>query len=381
MTNKKQRRIAIISSSAAALSNFRGPLIEEMARRGFAVGAFAPDFTPALKAAMTACGAQPIDYRLERTGTSLRRDLASVVDLARQLRRYRPEIVLSHFMKPVIYGTIAATIARVPHRYAMIEGLGYAFTDTGERSLRRDVVRTIMQRLLRIALRRADRVVFLNDDDRDELVGARIAPAHRSVVLGGIGLKLGDFVFDRPAADGPPVFLMIGRLIREKGVLDFVEAARLLRPRHPDARFVLLGGLDPKPDALSHAQVQRWVDEGIIEWPGEVNDVRPHLREATVYVLPSYREGVPRSTQEAMAIGRAVVTTDVPGCRATVEPGVNGFLVAPRDPAALAAALGHLADDRALALAMGSESRRIAEARFDVDKVNNRLLGFMDIDC
>lgn len=374
------RKIAIISSSAAALANFRGPLIEELSRRGFIVGTFAPDFTPALKATMRACGAEPLDYTLQRTGTNLRHDLASVGDLARRLSRYSPDIVLSHFMKPVIYGTIAAAIARVPNRYAMIEGLGYAFTDTGERSLRRAAVRTVMQTLLRIALRRARRVIFLNDDDREELVRSKIAPPDRAVVLGGIGLRLGDFAYTPVASNGPAVFLMIGRLIREKGVVDFVEAARLTRLRCPDARFILVGGLDPKPEALSHDQVQTWVDEGVIEWPGEIEDVRPYLREATVYVLPSYREGVPRSTQEAMAVGRAVITTDVPGCRATVDPDINGFLVPARDPVALAEAMVKLANNRALTLKMGQESRRIAEERFDVDIVNARLLTIMEIE-
>lgn len=377
MTIVEHRRIAIISSSAGALANFRGPLIVEMCRRGFTVGAFAPDFTPALRAAVEAYGAETIDYHLERTGTNLRHDIASVADLARRLSRYRPDIVLSHFMKPVIYGTLAASIARVPHRYAMIEGLGYAFTDTGQRSMRRTVVRRIMQTLLRTALRRAERVIFLNEDDRAELVGAGIAQEKRSVVLGGIGLQLSDFTFVPTAQSGPPVFLMIGRLILEKGVFDFVEAARRMRTTHPDARFILLGGLDPKPGALTQPQVQAWVDEGIVEWPGEIADVRPYLRESTVFVLPSYREGVPRSTQEAMAIGRAVITTDVPGCRATVEPGVNGLMVPPRDTAALADAMISLADDRIRAIEMGRESRRIAEERFDADKVNARLLAIM----
>jgi glycosyltransferase involved in cell wall biosynthesis len=126
---------------------------------------------------------------------------------------------------------------------------------------------------------------------------------------------------------------MIGRLIKEKGIAEFVAAARLVRASCPDARFILLGGVDPKPGSPDEDEVRGWVEEGLIEWPGIVVDVRPYIRQSTVYVLPSYREGVPRSTQEAMAIGRAVITTDVPGCRATVDHGVNGLLVAPRGDA------------------------------------------------
>lgn len=376
MTTGKNR-IAIISSSATALVIFRGPLIEEMCKRGFTVGAFAPDFTDDLKVAVARCGAQPIDYRLERTGRSVGNDLISVVDLSRLLLRYRPDIVLSHFMKPVIYGTIAATLAKVPHRYAMIEGLGFAFTETGERSWSKRGLKSLMQMLLRVALRCAERVVFLNEDDRLELVRAGIAAADRSVVLGGIGLRLIDFPFVETSGEGPPIFLMIGRLLKEKGVFEFVEAARTVRTFHPNARFILVGGADPKPGSPTTQQLRSWIDEGLIEWPGMVEDVRPYLRQSTTFVLPSYREGLPRSTQEAMAIGRAVITTDVPGCRATVDHGLNGLLVPPRDPAALAEAMIRLAADRPLAIAMGRRSRQMAEAQFDVDKVNDRLLGFI----
>jgi glycosyltransferase involved in cell wall biosynthesis len=282
-------------------------------------------------------------------------------------------------MKPVIYGTIAAALAGVPRRYAMIEGLGFAFTDTGERSLKRRSLRMLMQGLLRIALRRAERVIFLNNDDRNELVEAGVVATGRSVVLGGIGLQLSDFQFTHTPTEGPPVFVMIGRLLKEKGVFEFVEAARIVRQHHATARFILVGGADPKAGSPTGPQLQSWIDEGLIEWTGVVADVRPYLREATTFVLPSYREGVPRSTQEAMAIGRAVVTTDVPGCRATVEPGVNGFLVPSRDGLALAQSMNRLAGDRALAITMGARSRQIAEERYDVNIVNDRLLGFINV--
>ena len=380
MIAEPNRRVAIISSSATALVLFRGPLIEEMNRRGYTVAALAPDYTDESRAAIVNCGAEPIDYPLERKGTNLRDDLSSVVALVRILSNHRPGIVLSHFMKPVIYGTLAASMARVPHRYAMIEGLGFAFTDTGERSLAKRALRKAMQTLLRVALRGAKRVIFLNDDDRRELVSAGVAPAERSVVLGGIGLPLTEFAFAPPRTEGAPVFLMIGRLIKEKGIAEFVAAARLVRASCPDARFILLGGVDPKPGSPDEDEVRGWVEEGLIEWPGIVVDVRPYIRQSTVYVLPSYREGVPRSTQEAMAIGRAVITTDVPGCRATVDHGVNGLLVAPRDAAALAEAMLQLAADPLRGARMGRESRRIAEERFDGVVVNERLLGFMGMN-
>jgi len=368
------KRIAIVSSSATALVLFRGPLITEMRRRGHRVAALAPDFTDELRAAVAKRGAEPVDYRLDRTGSSLLGDMRSLIQLWRILSRLRPDVVLSHFIKPVIYGTMAASFAGVPRRVAMIEGLGMAFTDTGETSMSRAALRMLMQFMLRVSLKRADRIIFLNEDDHNELVGTKIADPARSTILGGIGLHLDEFPFSEPPVQGPPIFVMIARLLKEKGVFEFVEAARRVRARLPRARFLLVGGADPKPGSPTMEMLRSWVGEGLIEWPGMVDDVRPYLRQATVFVLPSYREGLPRSTQEAMAIGRAVITTDVPGCRATVEPGVNGLIVAPRDVDALAGAMERLANDTELVAEMGRRSRAMAEARFDVDKVNRRLL-------
>src|SRR5690606_27454200 len=153
-------------------------------------------------------------------------------------------------------------------------------------------------------------------------------------------------------------------------------AARTIKARYPEVRFILLGGLDTNPGGISAAEVHSWVEEGLLEWPGHVN-VKPWFEQMSVYVLPSYREGVPRSTQEAMAMGRPVITTDAPGCRETVEHGVNGFLVPPRDVEALVGAMERFIKEPALIETMGKESRRLAEERFDERKVNARLMEFI----
>jgi Glycosyltransferase len=178
----------------------------------------------------------------------------------------------------------------------------------------------------------------------------------------------------------PVTFLLAARLLREKGIVEYAEAARLVRSRHADARFILLGGLDTNPGGLRRDEIDAWVSEGVLEWPGHVPDVRPWLARASVYVLPSYyREGVPRSTQEAMAMARPVITTDAPGCRETVIDGRNGFLVPPRDPMSLAEAMERFVLDPELIVSMGEESRRIAEERFDVKRINRRMMEAMDL--
>lgn len=373
-------KIAIVSSQAFSLTNFRGSLIRELNSAGVTVIALAPDFDTQSRLAVRALGAEPVDYRLSRTGMNPLSDITDLVHLTLVLRRQRPDISLAYFIKPVIYGSIAAWFSGIPKRYAMIEGLGYVFSEEhgDQESLKRRALRLIVTRLYRFALSRVSRVFFLNEDDVSEFVSRRIISREKSYNLGGIGVDLGEW--QKVKANSEPItFLLAARLLREKGIVEYVNAARRVKARHPMTRFILLGGLDPNPGGLSRDEVERWVKEGVIEWPGHVA-VKPWLAEASVYVLPSYyREGVPRSTQEAMAMGRPVITTDAPGCRDTVIEGKNGFLVPKRDVDALVVAMERFIDNPELIEVMGQSSRRLAEERFDAHKINLRLMELMGI--
>ena len=379
MTCERQR-IAIIGSQAFALWNFRGPLIQEMTKRDLEVYALAPDYDDEIRNKVEQLGAKPVPYRLSRTGLNPFRDVLDFLSLIFALRGIKPNIAFSYTIKPVIYGTLAAWISGVPRRFAMIEGLGYAFTSPGEREeLKKRVVRTIAQFLYKLALRRATKVFFLNPDDLNEFVQKGIVHSEKAFLLGPIGVDLEAFP-PVPPVTAPITFLLAARLLREKGVREFVEAARRIKAKYPDARFILLGGLDTNPGAISREEVEGWVKEGLIEWPGHVPDVRPYIAQASVFVLPSYyREGVPRSIQEAMAMARPVITTDAPGCRETVLPGVNGFLVPVRDMNALVSAMERFIKEPELIERMGKESRKIAEERFNVHKINQVLLEAMGV--
>jgi glycosyltransferase involved in cell wall biosynthesis len=234
--------------------------------------------------------------------------------------------------------------------------------------------------MYRIALKGDGRVFVYNDaDDQDVRNGRMIADFTRIVAVPGSGV---DFERFPPVAlpGGGPTFLMIARLLREKGVLEFVDAARSLRGRYPQARFCILGPFDPSPLAVSRAHIDGWSSEGVVEYLGETHDVRPYLAASTVFVLPSYyREGIPRSILEAMATGRAIITADTPGCRDTVTEGENGFVVPPRDATALATAMQRFLDDPTLASTMGSRSLEIARSRFDAHAVNQLLLREMGL--
>lgn len=371
-------KVAILGNSAESVLNFRGPLMVEMVRRGHEVLAFAPDYDDAARSWLTSRGITPINYGLSRAGMNPLREAFSVFEIWRLLLRHQPDITLTYFIKPVIYGSLAAWIARVPCRYAMIEGLGYAFTEGNSASRSRALTRNIVTMLFRGALSRVTRVIFLNSDDREEFVSRRLMDPEKAEVLGGVGVDLGEWPHTPIPTDQPVSFLLVGRLLRDKGIEEFVSAARELRASYRDARFVLLGGVDSNPTAISVNDVRGWVDEGIIEWPGHV-DVKPWLAQSHVFVLPSYREGVPRSTQEAMAFGRPVVTTDVPGCRETVVENLNGYLVPARSPRALAEAMSKFLKNPDMIASMGRESRRIAEQRYDVRVQNQRLLEMMDL--
>lgn len=373
------KTLAIISIQAFSLVNFRGPLIQALAATGTRVYALAPDYSDELRQQVKALGAEPVDYDFARTGMNPLRDAFDALKLALVLRRLRPDVTLGYFIKPVVFGTLAAWLARVPQRVTMIEGLGYVFTENGEAwSRKRRLLRAGVSWLYRLALSRAYRVIFLNKDDLAEFVdGGLVAPAKVSC-LGGIGIDLSEWS-EFPPCTQPITFLLAARLLREKGIVQYADAARLVKARYPAVRFVLLGGLDPNPGSLQHAEVQAWVDENLLEWPGHV-PVQPWLAQTSVYVLPSYyREGVPRSTQEAMAMGRAVITTDAFGCRETVDDGVNGFLVPVRDATALAAAMLRFIETPDLIKTMGHQSRLLAEARFDVHVVNAKLLEVLEL--
>jgi glycosyltransferase involved in cell wall biosynthesis len=372
-------RFALITSQAFSLTNFRGPLIAALVSRGIEVLAIAPDFNDVTRASVQSLGATPVDCVMSRAGMNPVRDLLLVWRLASQLRRLKVDVCLAYFIKPVIFGNLAAVLARVPSRFCMIEGLGYVFTPpSGREPLRRKFLRAVVSRLYRFSLWYADRVFLLNDDDIGDMVNRGLVRSSQVVKLNGIGVDLFHWA-PAPAVTSPITFLLAARLLREKGIVEYAGAARIVKKQFPDTRFILLGAVDPNPGSLSAHEVTEWVKEGLLEWPGHV-DIQPWLSQTSVYVLPSYyREGVPRSTQEAMAMGRPVITTDAPGCRETVVKGENGFLVPVRDVAALADAMMRFIAQPELIEVMGGASRALAVERFDVHKVNEVMLAAMGI--
>lgn len=372
------KHVLLLGSHAPSLVNFRGPLIETLLARGLTVHAAAPGLlgNEKVRSWLEARGVVCHDVPFARTGLNPFHDLRALFLLRRLMRRVCPSLVLTYTIKPNIWGAFAAASVGVPS-VAMVTGLGYAFADNGRTSLRRRMMGTIVRRLYRAATGRNRKVIFQNPDDRDEFIAAGcLRDPSKAGMVNGSGVDMAHYA--RAPLPEAPVFLMIARLLNAKGVREYAEAAAALRKLHPQARCLLAGPFDPGPDGISPRDLDVWVAGGL-EYLGALDDVRPVLAQARIYVLPSYREGTPRSVLEAMAMGRAIVTTDVPGCRETIRHGVEGYLVPPRDAAALADAMDLMLREPARTAQMAEAAFARAQEKYDVGSVNREmmfLLGF-----
>lgn len=369
-------KVVILSSLSWSLINFRGALISRMVAAGHDVVACAPDAEAEVVATLAKMGVRFRLTPMGRAGTNPVDDLRTLFHYLRLLWNERPDVVMGYTQKPIIYGGLATRMTRGARFYAIMSGLGYVFSTEadGRRLLRRAV-----SRLYRVGVRRAKCIFVFNGDDRRTMLEHGIISADQHVLqVPGSGIDVRHFV-EQPLPGGPPTFLMVGRLMRDKGVSEFVEAARIVKAVRPDVRFLLLSRIETEnPTGYAAGEVDEWRKAGLIEILPEVRDVRPVLGSCHVFVLPSfYREGLPRTILEALATGRAVITTDMPGCREPIVAGVNGLLVPPRDAPALAAAICELLENPGAIASMGKAARQTAVEVYDVDKVNTLLLDVM----
>lgn len=369
-------KVLILAGFAESIAAFRGTLIRDLTESGCEVHVAAPNLTwePGLGLTLGLPNDRFHAIPLTRNGTNPLADLGTVVAIWRLMRSLRPNATMPYTIKPVIYGTIAAWLAEVPHRYALVTGLGYAFTGK-----RQGLLTGIIGMLYRFALGKAHKVFFQNPDDESLFRERGLLPRSvPSVVVNGSGVDVSSFSVEA-LPSGQQIFLMIGRLLGDKGVREYAEAARRVKARNAGVQFRLVGWIDTNPDAISQSELDSWITDGTLNFLGKLDDVRPAIAGSTVYVLPSYREGTPRTVLEAMAMGRPIITTDAPGCRETVIEGDNGFLVPVKSVDALVEAMQRFIDNPDLAAKMGQRSRQIAEDKYDVHKVNAVMLREMGI--
>ena len=379
------KKIVVISNQAYSLINFRGELLKLLSKKKFEIYCFAPDFDKNLKKEINNLGCIPIKYKLNRSSINPFTEFFNCINLFFLIRKIKPDIIFSYSIKPVIYGSLISYLLKIPRTFSLIEGLGYIFTNNNSKFFSIDIfinsfVKQIVIYMYKLSLRFNNKVFFLNKSDIYEFQTRKLVSIHQTEFLDGIGLDL-DYFSLKPIEDtnSKITFLFMGRLLREKGVYEYIEAAKRIKKENQNIQFMIVGNTDKNPGSIPVKEIEKWANEGIIEWINFTRDVRPYLHQSSVFVLPSYyREGLPRVIQEAMAIGRPIITCDSVGCRETVEDGKNGYLVKVRDCDDLVSKMKIFINNRELIKKMGLHSRQMAEKRFDVNAINN--IFFKNID-
>lgn len=379
------KKFLVIASSPSSILNFRGKLLEAIHDASLELHIAAPDFSnnPDERYKLKSLGYIVHDIPLQRTGTNPLSDINTLKSLYLIIRDIKPHYVLSYTIKPVIYGTLAAWLNRVPDRFALITGLGYTFQNVEETGTRSSFQK-IIHEMYRQSLSKAHHVFFQNPDDLNLFRELNLIKRNKpTTVVNGSGIDLEKFKatpLPSTSSDNRITFLLIARLLADKGVREYVEAAKKIKAKYPFINFNLVGPIDSNPSSISKEELDRWVKLGNINYLGKLSDVRPAIAESSVFVLPSYREGTPRTVLESMAMGRPIITTDAPGCRETVIDGMNGFLVSVKSVDDLVNAMEKFILDSSLIETMGAASRKLAEEKFNVNKVNKVMLNKMGIN-
>ncbi|MDF9760408.1 glycosyltransferase involved in cell wall biosynthesis [Peribacillus simplex] len=367
-------KVMILSSYAPTLFYFREDMMKAMINNGHEVIAAAPEPVEEWGHKFKERNIKYVSIQgIERTGTNPIKDINGFFSILNQIKKEKPDKVFAYQAKTIIYGCIAAKFAGVKGIYALMGGLGSVFRNNGQKSFARDILKIEYKYAFYVC----DKVFFQNKDDCNEIIKADLIKKNKIVMINGSGVNLDKFT-EKKIPDNP-VFLFVGRIIRDKGIIEYTEAAKIVKEKYPEARIQILGYFDTNPTAIKEEEIYEYVNKGVIEYLGSSDDVRPFLEKSSVYVLPSYHEGTPKSVLEAMATGRPIITTDAPGCRETVVNNINGFLVPVKNANKLAEKMIWMIEHKEEVERMGQESLRICKEKFDVNKVNEVILKTMDL--
>ncbi len=370
---KYNKRIIIVSNTSWYLYNFRLPLLKELVKRGNQVFALAPFDSYAQR--FKDYGIKHVDIQITRSGINPVEDIALVLKFLSIYKRHKPDIVQHFTVKPVIYGTIAARISRVRDIYNMVSGLGYVFTGT---SFKKFWVQKIVRFLYRRTMLFSQHVFFQNQDDRTYFLEHNMVDKQKTSVIPGTGVDTAKFSPRKHERKNAVTFILAARMLWDKGIKEYVDAAYTLRKKYNNIDFWLLGPVDREnPKGISSEQLEKWNKQGTVKYFGMTDNIKSYLEKADVIVLPSYyREGLPLSLLEGAAMGMPIITADSTGCREVVEDGINGYLVPIKDPTKLASAMEKFIVNPDLISRMGKASRRMAIQRFDSKKVVKEILKY-----
>jgi glycosyltransferase involved in cell wall biosynthesis len=370
---KTRPKIIVVANTTWNIYNFRLPLLQSLEKRGYQIVVIAPLDEHIIYLNDLQNGSHLPVHSLNRKGMNPFKDFFFFLELSRLYRREKPDLIIHYTIKPNIYGSFAAFLQRIPS-ICVVTGLGYSFIHNGW-------VKKVTDALYRLSFLSAQKVLFENQDDRALFIENRLSQAVQSVATKGCGVDTNYFKPQkRTRTDDRKVFIFIGRLLYDKGITEFVAAARWVRQQDPNADFWVLGELDDDNlAAVSEELLTDWIETGVIKYYGNVADVRPYLADADVVVLPSYREGMPRAILEGLSMGKAVITTDAAGCRETVEEGKNGFLVPVGRVSELANYMHHFCKMPAAEIAeMGAISRQKAVQEFDQAIINQTIVQIVE---
>ncbi|WP_323127582.1 glycosyltransferase family 4 protein [Acinetobacter rathckeae] len=375
------KKFCIISNDLYTVRNLRADLLLALAEQGDEIHILAPNLAecPNEQSYFQTLGFHVHGYFLKKTGTNPVHDSKAIFSLYQQLKKIQPNKVLSYTIKPAMYGTLAAYMAGIGERYVLLSGLGFAFQDTHTGYFK--YIKKIFDTIFSFAMSKATRVIFQNPDDLQLIEQLGHLKGTATGVVNGSGVNMHHFqrcpLVQNQDQNNRPVFVMVARLLRDKGIYEYIDAIRQVKENHPQAEFHLVGWIDQNPEAISQSLLDDWIGEGLVNYWGKLDDVRPVLAQSNVMVLPSYREGTPRSVLEAMAMGRVVITTNAPGCKETIVDGVNGYQVSVGSANELAQAMLKLIAKPQDMTRMGQASFDIVKTRYDVHLVNQQMITLM----
>lgn len=371
--SKNMAKIAVLSSHTPSLFWFRMDMMQEFQKRGYEVYAIGNENESKWSAKFKENGIIYQQINVSRNGVNPLQDRNTLVSIKERLQAISPEKIFTFQAKTIIYGTMAANSLGITEVYPLVAGMGSMFLNG---DLKSRFVRAAMNILYRVSLKKCPAVFFQNKDDVMIFRKYRMINNQKTVLLHGSGVNTEKFkIMSLP---DKPAFLCISRLIRDKGVYEYLEACRKIKSEYTDTRCMLVGPYDTNPSALKPKEVKLFIDAGV-EYFGEQEDVRPYIEQSSVFVLPSYREGTPKTNLEAMSCGRPVITTDAPGCRETVVDGENGYLVPVKDVDAVYQKMKWFIENASCIKLMGAKSRMMVEKKFDVKKVNDKICKTMGI--
>lgn len=372
------KRIAIVSNNSSNLLNFRGHLIKNLVDKKFNVLVITPkkDFSINFEKKILELGAKISTIPLERTGMNPFQDITTYFSLKLLFDKFKPDIVLSYTSKPIIYcGLVIGKNDKI-NFFPNLTGLGYGFTDNF--NFKRIIINFILKILYKFSFKSSTAIIFQNPDDRLLFKNLNLTNNKKSFIVNGSGVDT-DFFFPT-SLPIEPKFLMLSRLVADKGVMEYCEAAREIRSKFPDVKFQLAGAFDSNPSGIKYDQIKKFIDNRDIEYLGHVDNVRELLNKCRFYVLPSYREGTPRSVLEAMSVGRPIITTDTVGCRETVIDGLNGLLVQVKSKSSLVDSIKKMLEfDDVKINEMAKQSIKLVRQKYDVSKVNQNILEIIEL--